>query len=85
LPLFEGKGNHFSQGFIAVKRQHDNNNSCKRRHLIMAGLQFRGFVYYSHSGKLGGTQADMVIEEELRVLHSDWQAAGKDSEPLDLG
>ena len=34
--------------------------------------------------KHGGTQADMVLEEELKVLHLDPQAAGRDSEPLGL-
>ena len=27
-------------------------------------------------------QADLVLEKELRVLHPDPQAAGRDSEPL---
>lgn len=29
-------------GFFAVKRDHDSN-SCKRKHLIVAGLQFERF------------------------------------------
>jgi hypothetical protein len=47
----------------------------------VAGLQFRGLVYYRHGRKHGSMQADMVLE---RVLHLDLQAAGSDSEPLDL-
>jgi hypothetical protein len=34
--------------------------STKGKHLIVAILQFRGLVYYSHRGKHGGTQADIV-------------------------
>ena len=32
-----------SQGFIAVKRHHDQGNFYKGKHFIMAGLQFQGF------------------------------------------
>ena len=35
---------------IAVKRHHDHGNSYKRKHLIGAGLQFRGLVHY-HRGR----------------------------------
>jgi hypothetical protein len=34
----------------------------KRKHLIMAGLQFRDLAHYCHGGKHGGMQADMVLE-----------------------
>jgi hypothetical protein len=36
---------------------------------------FKCLVHYSHGGKLGGTQADMVLEKQLRILHPDLQAA----------
>ena len=29
-----------------------------------------------------GRQADMVLEKELRVLHLDWQAAGRETPDL---
>jgi hypothetical protein len=34
------------------------------------GLQVQ---WFSHARKLGGTQAGMVLEKELRVLHLDPQ------------
>ena len=33
---------------VAVKRHHDHGNSHKGKHLIGAGLQFRGSVHYYH-------------------------------------
>ena len=41
----------------------------------MAGLLFRGLAHYCHGRKHGSLQADMVREEELKVLHLDPQAA----------
>jgi hypothetical protein len=32
--------------------------------------RFRGSVHYHHRGKLSDTQADMVLEKELRVPRS---------------
>ena len=66
--------------FIAVKTHHDHGNSYKGKHFTGAGLQFRGLVYYHYGRKHGGMQADMVLEEELRALHLDQQAAGRDFE-----
>ena len=47
---------------------------------ISLGLaySFRGLVHYHHGGKRGRIQADMVLENKLRVLHLDPQAARKD-------
>jgi hypothetical protein len=39
---------------LAVKRHHDHSNSYKEKHLIRAGLQFRGLVHYH----LGGDHDD---------------------------
>jgi hypothetical protein len=64
-----------------VKRHHDHSNSYKGKHLIGDGLQFRYLVHYHHGrgqGKHAGTQADIVLEGELRVLHFDLQTARKD-------
>jgi len=36
---------------------------------------FRGLVHCHHDRKHGGTQADMTLEKELRVLLLDLQAA----------
>jgi hypothetical protein len=30
---------------------------------------FRGLVHYHHGGKQGNMQPDMMLEEDLRVLH----------------
>lgn len=40
----------------------------------------RGLAYYCHGEKHGGTQADLVLEKELRVLPLDPQVVG-DCEP----
>jgi hypothetical protein len=45
-----------------------------RKHLTGSGLQFRSSVHYHHGSRHGGTQADMVLEKELRVLHLGQQA-----------
>jgi hypothetical protein len=63
---------------IAVKRHHDQGDLYKGQHLIGAGLLFRGLVHYSHGGKPGSMQTDLVLEKELRVLHLDLQAAEGD-------
>ena len=40
---------------------------------------FRGSVHqYHHGRKHGSMQADMVLEKELRLLHSDQQAAARE-------
>ena len=45
---------------------------------------FRGLIHYRHGGNHGTMQADMLLEKELRVLHLDRQAAGRESKPLGL-
>jgi hypothetical protein len=44
---------------------------------IQLGLaySFRGSVHHHHGGKHGSVQADIVLEEELRVPHLDLKAA----------
>jgi hypothetical protein len=44
------------------------------QHLIGLAYRFRGSVHYHHGRKHGSIQADMVLEEELRVLHLDPKA-----------
>jgi hypothetical protein len=56
---------------IAVKRHHEHGNSYKGKHLIGAGLQFRGLVHYHHGRKHGSIQSDMMLEKEPRILHLD--------------
>lgn len=53
----------FSYSFIVMKRHHHQSNSYKG-HLIGTYLQFQRFSpYYSRR------EADMVLEEALRILH----------------
>ena len=40
---------------------------------------FRSLVHYHHGPEHGGIQADVSLEKELRVLHSDLQAVGRAS------
>jgi hypothetical protein len=49
----------------------------KEQCLSGAGLQLRGLVYCHRCKKHGVTQAGMVLEKELSVLHLDLQATGK--------
>lgn len=69
---------------ITVKRHRHHSNFYKGKHLIKGGLQFRGLVNYCHGKKSGGTQADVVLERETRVLHLDPEEAGRESEALGL-
>jgi hypothetical protein len=43
---------------------------------VSLGLAYsvRGLVHYNHGRKLGGMQADTVLEKWLRALHSDPKA-----------
>jgi len=66
---------------IAVGRHHDQGNSHKEKHLIGAGLQLRGLVYYCHGRKHGSMQADMVLGK-LRGLHLDPTATGREPAPI---
>jgi hypothetical protein len=50
-----------------MRGHQDHGNSYKGNHLTRSGLQFQNF----NDGKHGATQADMVLEKELRVLHLD--------------
>ena len=59
-----------------MKRHHDHSKSYKEKHLVGAGLQIQRY----HGGKHGSMQVDTVLERELRVLHLDRQAAGKEND-----
>ena len=64
-----------SQGFIAVKRHHDQGNSYKGKHFIWGWLtisEVQSILIID--GRRGSTQADMVLEKELRILHLDPKA-----------
>ena len=57
-----------------MNRNHYQGNPCKGEHLIGAGLQFRGLVYYNHGGNHSSRQEELVLEKELRVLQLDLKA-----------
>ena len=59
-----------------MKGYYDHGNSYKGKHLIGAGLQFRGSVHCHHGGKHGSMQADVVLEKELEVTYPDPKTAG---------
>lgn len=64
---------------IAVKRKHDHGNSYKEKDFIGVGLQFWSLARYHHGGKhVAHRQA--CWRGKLRVLHPDWQAAGRQSD-----
>jgi hypothetical protein len=62
-------------GFTAGKRHRDHGNSYKDKHLIRAGLQFRGVTHHHHGKKHGSMQADMELEKELEA--SGWSGSKK--------
>jgi hypothetical protein len=65
---------------IAVKRYHGHLKPYTGKHLMGAGLQFRGLVHCHHDRKLGIVQADMVLESSGEFyLHL--QAAGRHRKP----
>ena len=61
-----------------MKRHHDHGNYYKGKHSIGLAYTFRGLVHGHHGRGNGSTQAHMVLEKELRVLHPDLQAAGRE-------
>ena len=65
-------------GFYSVKRHYSCDNSYKGQHLLGTVYQFIDLVHCYHEGM--DDEADMVLERKLRVLHPDWQAAGKESD-----
>jgi hypothetical protein len=67
-----------------VKRHHDYSNSYKGKYLIGDGLQVQRFSPLMSGGKHGSPKASMVLEKDLEVLHLDWQAVGRVSEPPSL-
>ena len=69
---------------VAVKRHHEHSNFYKGKNLIEAGVQFRDLIHYHCGGKHGAMQADVVLEKEMRVLHLDLQAAGRQQDILGL-
>ena len=52
---------------IAVKRQHDPDNSYKGKCLIVMAYIFRGLVYYHHGRTWQRAGKHSVLEKELRV------------------
>ena len=62
-----------SLSFIVLKRHYYQGNSNKSKRLIRVVLQFRGFIHCHHGGNQGSIQANVVLEDELRVLHLDPQ------------
>ena len=63
-----------------MKRHHDQATLIKENIELGLADSFRDLVHYHQGEKHGSTQADLVLEEELRVLHLDTKAAGKDSD-----
>jgi hypothetical protein len=48
---------------VIVKRHHDQGKSCKGKHWIGAGFQFRSLVHCHNGRKHGRTQADIAARE----------------------
>ena len=63
-----------SLGFISVKRYPDQGNASKGKHLVGAVSHL---ITYHYGKKYGGMQADIMLEQEVRVLHLDPKATRK--------
>lgn len=61
-----------------MKTYHDHGNSYKGKHLIGLAYSFKDLVHYCHRRKHGGMEADMLLEKELKVLHMNPQAPGRE-------
>ena len=73
-----------SQFSIVVSRHQNYSSSYKEQYLIGAGLQFQRTTSPLLSSWQGGwqqagRQAGMVLGKELRALHPDPQAAGRET------
>lgn len=57
----------------------DRVNSYKRKHLTRDLVTVsKGLVHFHHGGEHGSPRADMALEKQLRVLHSESQGAGRE-------
>ena len=62
-----------------VKRHRDHrDHSYKKTFNWGLAHDFIGLVHYHHGRKHGSMQADTVLEKELKILHLDPQAAGRE-------
>ena len=62
------------------------NATLKKANISMElAYIFRGLVHYHQSKKHGSIQADMVLEEELRVLHLNPKTARRRLSSRQLG
>jgi hypothetical protein len=70
-----------------MSRSHDHGNCYKGKHLIEAGLQFRGLINYQHGGGMAGCRqtwcwrgqdAGRHGAGELAGLHLYPQASGRE-------
>ena len=61
-----------------MKRHHVQSALTKENNLIGCDLQFQRFSPLHH----GNMKTDMVLYEELRVLHLDSKVAGSESDTL---
>jgi hypothetical protein len=68
---------------FSAKKGHQKFSSCKVKDLFRSGLQPQKFSPLlawretsCSTGRQGAPQVDMVLDE-LKVLHLDWQAAGR--------
>lgn len=54
-----------------MKRHHDHSHPYKEKHLIGVGLSLRDVVHHHHGRKHDGTQTDLLLETEVKVLCYD--------------
>lgn len=62
-----------SYGFISVKRPHDHGYCYKGKYLIGVALQAQRFSPFPSWKDHGSPKAVRGLEQELRILHLDWQ------------
>jgi hypothetical protein len=61
-----------------------NATFIKENSSLNLAYRFRGSVHYHHRGKPGRMQADMEVEEKLRVLHLDLKEVRGRLPPLSI-
>jgi hypothetical protein len=61
---------------VSLKRHMTIISFIKESISLGLAYSFRDLVYYHHGRKHGNEQSDMMLDNDIRVLHFDLQSAG---------
>lgn len=77
-----GQRSACSASRAGIKGVHHHSDSYKRKVFSRGWLTvFRASAHYLHGRERSSRQADVILEKQLRVLHTDPEAAGKERTP----